>query len=239
MIRAALANAARHYPVPVTFEGETVDRRAFLDGSIHAEDMERTHLRRLPGPQAELHGARSQLLRPDRAPCACPRSRPSTAPSGPSAPTSWDCPGLELLLPARREPVENAFLEELRQAARLAIYRAMAADPEPRPAFADWTRARGAGIELPPPPEVLRPWRPVHRRHRRLAGAAKARARPAPMHWSWTSIPSPPRPRRCGARRERAGLAERLFEADRRLEGYEWHDRLDRVTGIDTEGHHR
>ena len=37
MIRAALASAARHYPLPVTFEGEALERKAFLDGAVHAE----------------------------------------------------------------------------------------------------------------------------------------------------------------------------------------------------------
>ena len=40
------------------------------------------------------------------------------------------------------------------------IYRGMAADPSPGPAFKDRTRAREAGIELAPPPALLRPWRP-------------------------------------------------------------------------------
>ena len=47
--------------------------------------------------------------------------------------------------------------------------------------------------------------------------------------------PEPPEAQALWRAAERAGLAERFFEADRRLEGYEWYDRLDRVTGIDTE----
>ncbi len=47
--------------------------------------------------------------------------------------------------------------------------------------------------------------------------------------------PEPPEAQALWRAAGRAGLAERLFEADRRLEGYEWYDRLDRVTGIDTE----
>ena len=50
MIRAALASAARHYPLPVTFEGEALERKAFLDGNRPCRSMERTRLRRLPGP---------------------------------------------------------------------------------------------------------------------------------------------------------------------------------------------
>ena len=36
-IEGALARAALHYPLAVTFNGEAVDRRAFLDGTVHAE----------------------------------------------------------------------------------------------------------------------------------------------------------------------------------------------------------
>ena len=72
------------------------------------------------------------------------------------------CPGLELVLPARKEAVETPFLEEMREAARLAVYRAMAqADPAPRLAWTDWHKAKEAGIEMPEPPTELRLWRPA------------------------------------------------------------------------------
>ena len=70
-----------------------------------------------------------------------------------------DCPNLELVLPARKEAVETTFLDEMREAARLAVYRAMAADPDPRPAYDDWKRAKDAGLRLAPPPAPL-PTRP-------------------------------------------------------------------------------
>ena len=55
------------------------------------------------------------------------------------------CPDLELVLPARKEAVETPFLEEMREAARLAVYRAMAqADPAPRLAWTDWHKAKEA-----------------------------------------------------------------------------------------------
>ena len=36
-VRAFLETAARHYPLPVTIDGEVVERRAFLDGALHVE----------------------------------------------------------------------------------------------------------------------------------------------------------------------------------------------------------
>ncbi len=233
MIRAAIANAAHHYPLPVTFEGETVDRRAFLDGTIHAETWNGLTF-------GVYRDRRQSYMEPDlnffglTVPVRLPAVETVHGSIWSVRADVVDCPGLELLLPARREPVENAFLEELRQAARLAVYRAMAADPEPRPAFADWSRARDAGIELPPPPEVLRPWRPC------IADIDDWREPPKPEPTGPDALvvdfdPEPPEAQALWRAVERAGLAERLFEADRRLEGYEWHDRLDRVTGIDTE----
>ena len=233
MIRAAIASAARHYPLPVTFEGETLERQAFLDGAIHAEDWNglvfgvyRDRNRGYLEPDLNFFG----LTVPVRLPTV------ETVHRG-----IWsvradvvDCPGLELLLPARREAVENAFLADMREAARLAVYRAMAADPEPRPAFADWTRARDAGIELAPPPAVLRPWRPG------IADVDDWREPPKPAPAGPDALvmacdPEPPEAQALWRAAERVGTAERLFEADRRLEGYGWYDRLDRVTGIDTQ----
>ena len=160
MIRAALANAARHYPLPVTFEGETLERRAFLDGAVHAEAWNGLAF-------GVCRDRRQNYLEPDlnffglTVPVRLPTVETVHGAVWSVRADVVDCPGLEFVLPARREAVENAFTGEMRQAARLAIYRAMAADSEPRPAFADWTQVRDAGIDLAPPPEVLRPWRPA------------------------------------------------------------------------------
>ncbi len=232
MIRAALASAARHYPLPVTFEGETLERRAFLDGAVHAEAWNGLAF-------GVYRDRRQNYLEPDlnffglTVPVRLPTVETVHGAVWSVRADVVDCPGLELVLPARREAVENAFLGEVRQAARLAIYRAMAADTEPRPAFADWTRARDAGIGLAPPPEMLRPWRPA------IADIDDWREPPKPAPAGSDALvmdcdPEPPEAQALWRAAERAGLAERIFEADRRLEGYEWYDRLDRVTGIDT-----
>ena len=47
--------------------------------------------------------------------------------------------------------------------------------------------------------------------------------------------PEPPEAQALWRAAERAGIAARLFEADRRLDGYGWYDGLDRVTAIATE----
>ncbi len=238
-IRTAAENAARHYPLPVVFEdgaeGDAagdgrLPRRAFLDGAVHAEPWRGlvfgVFRNRHPGyndPDLNFHG----LALPVRLP---------TVETVHGA--TWtaradidDCPDLELVLPARKEAVENGFLGEMRAAARLAVYRAMAAEPSPRPAFEDRQRAREAGIEIAPPPALLRPWRPS------VANVNDWRDPPKLAEAGHDALvmacdSEPPEAQALWRAAERAGVASRLFEADRRLEGYGWYDALDRVTAM-------
>ena len=245
-ISHAAEAAARHYPLPVIFEGipgtepggetnavsEPLERRAFLDGAVHAEPWRglafgvfRNRNRGYNDPDLNFFG----LTLPVGLPTV------ETVHGG-----TWsvrtdigDCPDLELVLPARKEAVENDFLKEMRNAARLAIYRAMAASPDPRPAFDDWKRARQAGIDIAPPPAVLRPWRPA------TAHVDDWREPPklaVPGHGALVMDvdPEPPEAQAFGRAAERAGMATSLFETDRRLAGYDWYDGLDRVAGIAT-----
>ena len=241
-IRNAAENAARHYPLPVVFEDRTEDdtampeelpRRAFLDGAVHAEPWRglafgvfRNRRAGYRDPDLSFFGLTLTVGLP-------------TVETVHGA--AWtvladvdDCRDLELVLPARKEAVENAFLKEMREAARLAIYRAMAADPSPRPAFEDWTRANEAGIELAPPPALLRPWQPS------VANVDDWRDPPKFAAVGQDSLvmdcdPEPPEAQVLWRAAEREGVAHRLFEADRRLEGYGWYDGLHRATGIAVE----
>ena len=260
-VRNAAENAARHFPLPVVFEdrtdadaaAEALPRRAFLDGAVHAEpwrglvfgvfrnrhtgyndpDLNFFGLTlpvRLP-TVGTVHGATWSVL----ADCLPPGS---VSGAGGTRSGVDNCPALELVLPARKEAVENAFLKEMRAAARLAIYRAMAADPAPRPAFEDWTRARESGIDIATPPAVLRPWRPATahvddwRELPKLAAiGADSSGDALVMDWD----PEPPEAQALWRAAEREGVAPRLFDADRRLEGYGWYDAIDRVTGIAAE----
>ena len=138
-------------------------RRAFLDGALHVNHgtMEglvfgvfKDSQAGYRVPDVNFHG----LTLPVRLP------QIDTVEGGIwSARAAIDsCPDLELVLPARKEAVETPFLEEMREAARLAVYRTMAqADPAPRVAWTDWHQAKEAGIEMPEPPAELRLWCPA------------------------------------------------------------------------------
>ena len=240
-IRYTAETAARHYPLPVFFDGlprtnpggEQLERRVFLDGALHAEPWRglafgifKNSNRSYDDPDLNFFG----LTLPVHLPTV------ETVHNG-----TWniradigDCPQLELVLPARKEAVENAFLKEMREAARLAIYSAMASALEPRPTFDDWNRARHAGIDIAPPPAQLRPWRPTTadvddywREPSRLA---------IPSHGALVMDydPEPPQAQAFWRAADRAGLATSLFHSDPRLAGFDWYDSLDRITNIAT-----
>ena len=233
-IRRAVEAAARHYPLPVTLDKETVPRRAFLDGAVHAEPWQGLVFGVFVGrnrgynePDLNFHG----LTLPVRLPTVDPVSGQTWSVRAEVA----SCPELELVLPARKEAVETPFLNETREAARLAVYRAMAsAEAPPRIAFEDWTRAREAGIELPIPSPQLRPWRPC------IADIDDWREAPALVSVSNDALvihvdPEPPESQALWRAAQRNGMTPRLFEADRRLDGYGWYDGLPRVTDVRTE----
>ena len=231
MIQGAVAAAARHCPLPVTFNGEPCERKAFLDGAVHAERWRglafgvfRDRYMGFNNPDLNFHGLTLTVSLPQ---------------VGAIEGGNWlahadveACPELELVLPARKEAVETPFLDEMRKAARFAIYRAMAtADPAPRIAFGDHRRAADSGIALPVPPAELRPWRPG------IADIDDWRDTPSFAPVGACSLVmavdlETPDDQAFWRAAERAGIAERLFEPDTRLEGYAWYDALARVTEI-------
>ena len=230
-IQGALAGAARHCPLPVTFNGETLERKAFLDGTVHAETWRglafgvfRDRLSGFNTSDLNFHGLTLAVRLPS-----------VEAVEGGTFSVRADihsCPELELVLPARKEAVQTPFLDEMRKAARLAIYRAMAAaDPVPRIARKDHARAADAGIALPEPPAELRRWKPG------TADFDDWRDVPpfAPVGTDSLVMavdPETPDAQAFWRAAERAGIAGRLFEGDTRFEGYAWYDALARVRDL-------
>ena len=198
-IRRILENAARHYPLPVTLDGETIPRRAFLDGAVHAESWRGLAFGVFTGrsryrdePDLNFHG----LILAARLPTVHPVDGPAFSVRA----DVGDCPELELVLPARKEAVETPFLDEMREAARVAIYRAMAA-ADSAPAY---RHSKTGGARERPGSNC---------RSRRLrsapgglpspiptTGSRDQRPNPCPQArslWTWTL--RRPKPSRCGA----------------------------------------
>ena len=230
-LQAALSAAARYAPLWVTFNGQEFERHDFLQGALRIERFNGPILGVLKSrhpsynePDLNFHGLTLNVH--------LPHVQSLDGETWTVRAEVKDCPELELVLPARKEAVENAFLKSLRKQARLAIYRALApADPPPRLAFEDHARAARAGIELPVPPAELFPWQPCN-------ADVDDWTRNAPLTpvgrdalvVEYDADPPGTHPFYRAARR--AGLTRRLFEADRRLAGYGWYDKLARVTDM-------
>ena len=109
--------AARHCPLPVTFNGDAVERKAFLDGALHAQQWRglafgvfRNRLTGFNNPDLNFHGLTIAVRLPT-----------VDAIEGGSWSVRADidaCPELELVLPARKEAVLTPFLDEMRNAAQ-------------------------------------------------------------------------------------------------------------------------
>src|SRR3546814_10634117 len=67
---------------------------------------------------------------------------------------------LQLVLPARKEVVDNAALGALRAAVQTAIYRTIGSEGSHRLSFQNWQRVADLGIELPEASAWLYEWRP-------------------------------------------------------------------------------
>ena len=241
LIRDAASRAARYFPLPVFLEGlpdsppegEQLDRKAFLDGAVHAERWRGLTFGVFPNrpngfdnPDVNFHGIVLAAKLPD---IATVNDRVWSVRAD-----IEDCPELALVLPARKEIVQTPFLDELRRAARLAIYRAMAATEDPCPTFRDWKRAHNAGIALAPPGPLLRPWKP------NIADPDNWQSPPKRSRIDADTLvmscdPEAPAAQVLFRAVTHAGIAHQLFEADRHLEGFDWYDSLPRVTDIETE----
>lgn len=233
-LRAAAGRAALYAPLPVTFDGDALRRRDFLENALRIEQWKGLTLgigtsRVVPYTHHDLnfHGLTVNAR--------LPHVQTLNGEVWTVSADVVDCPELELVLPARNQAVENAFLEELRREARLAIYRALAPmDPPPRVAFKDYQRAARAGIDLPVPPAELRPWVPA------IADVDNW-TRPGSLSPVGTDTlvvvydADPPETQPFYRAAQRAGLTRRLFESDRRLDGYDWYDALPRLTEVYTE----
>lgn len=157
-------NVARHYPLPVTFDGEATLRTDWLAGAVRVEDWNGCRIGVFHEESAQDSASRPRLNF-HGVTIRCPIDSVGEVGRG----QVWtarvdilDCPAIQLVLPARKEAVQNAALDDLRAAARAAIFRTIAAQPSHRLAFTAWSEAKALGLEIPEAEPYLYGWIAPH-----------------------------------------------------------------------------
>ena len=142
-----------------------------------------------------------------------------------------NAPDLELVLPARKEIVQNEFAAGLGQAARLTLFRAFAqADPPVDVNFDLYVEAAAAGIAVPEARPQLRPWNASYAESDRNGRGALAPFGNAAIVVAADMEPAESQVLMRAAKA--AGLAQRLVGSDNGVEGYAWYDRLPRLVSM-------
>lgn len=220
--KIVITEAARHYPLPVSIDGVDVQQEDFLHAATHIEEWRGVRIGVYEGGfrgRMNFHGV--VIEHPQ-------------LPQVEGIEQTWhvradvrDCPELTLTLPARRDVVETPFMEELRRACRLAVYRAISRMDKPADLpFAVQQEAAGMGIELPDAAPRLAKWEPGTARETRY-WSNHQRRHPLGDGPIIVGLSMEVQDQQAlGRAAERSGLTERLYEPDPRLSGYRWYDRL-------------
>ncbi|WP_299592835.1 hypothetical protein [uncultured Tateyamaria sp.] len=159
---AAANHAARYLPLDVMVDGVTVERKDFLATAEHIEEWNGIRIGIYErGPTGfrnnetvnfhgvTLHGRLPSLSQ------VFDRSYYARL-------DVMHCADLKLVLPARKEIVENAFMEELRARITKIYFNLVKAAGPHSLSFENFKRAAELGINLPPAAMLLRVFEPSH-----------------------------------------------------------------------------
>ena len=237
-IPGVIADAVRHYPIPVSVNGRKAEQSDFMEDAVWTETWRGLRVGVFHSasttwatPAINFHGL--HVAFPD-----LPQVHALPGADA-DAPRTWwtladviDCPDLELTLPTRTAIVQTSFTAELVSEATRIIYRAIAASGRaPRLGHETRTRAAAAGIELPADPRHLTPWRPKNARD------AKPLERPRHPDLQHAilvdddELDAAESQTLAWAAKE-SGTLGRYWETESGLRGYRWYDELPRIIGV-------
>lgn len=226
----AVKRAALYFPLPVYFGDSLLPRQDFL---ADAHRIEHWHGCRIgvfrhkdqggaETPRINFHGVGIA--------CRLPMiSEVGTFGKWTARVDIVDAPALQLVLPARKEMVENAALADLRKAVARSIYRTIAFEPSHRLSFKDWQQATELGVQLAEAEASLDAWIALTAdSHGREVGE---RVSTGPM----LIMPSQEPDIEQGLAQivgDGNSIGARLVGAESAFEGYGWYDRLPRITWL-------
>ena len=154
--------AAKHYPVPVTWNGNDLVQEDWLKDANHIEEWQGVRIgvfQKHPSHYSSRDGRLN--FHGLTIPCDLPYVQEVDRGGHWIARVDiFDAPQIQLVLPARKEVVENDGIARLRDAVRVAIYRAIEAAGTHRLSAHDWREACSLGIVLPEAAAYLLSWTP-------------------------------------------------------------------------------
>jgi hypothetical protein len=173
-LTAVAQQAARYCPLEVILEGEVLEQKDFLGGGIYTEEwhgmrigvfLERSQIHSRPGHNTNFHGVTLHV--------PLPELHQEFHQSFYARVDVERCSDLKLVLPARKEVVQDEFLEQLRLRILRIYYQLIINHREHSLAWNDYNRGREMGIDLPEAARLLRPFTPDqadhHQNHREIA----------------------------------------------------------------------
>ena len=229
-LAAAAAKAATFYPLAVYFQGERCAQRDFLAEAHRVEQWNGCRIGIFQGRNYRSPTEVSINFHGLTVPCPMP----SVSEVGGDG--CWyvrvdivDAPALQLVLPARKEMVQNGALDALREAAETAIYRTIAVNGSHRLAHEQWQRAHALGVILPEAAPWLSGWAP------RTADADSTLLGDPVAGTGMILVPDEDPPiEQCAGRVLCNGLplGGALVREVSAFEGYGWYDALPRVSDL-------
>ena len=226
--KIVIQDAAKNYPLPVYLNEERVEQEDFLKDAIYTEEWEGIRIGVYQGANSRnmnFHGI--VVIEPKLA------SVRSIASVWTAQVDVLDCPHLELTLPARREVVENPFMDRLRTTCKAAIYRAMSLQSEPVdvPKTAQ-TEAEEMGIVLPDASRKLQPWKPNEAQDDNFRKNKLPREKLKDDAIIMELYTSPADQQALARAAQLNNTMERFMEPDNDLRGYTWYDQMTRATQL-------
>jgi hypothetical protein len=225
---AAARNAARHCPILVILNGEKLKQLDWLDGARAIFQASGVRIGVFDDQRANVHSHSINFH--------------GVTVSG-ALPTiaerhgSWcarvdiiDAPELQLVLPARKEMIENEALVRLRREVRRAIYRFIATRPSHRLAYDGHCEAAKLGISLPEAAPLLTQWAPATADVHIRSTLSEIVATNGNLIVEAT-IPAIEQSAHLALSRDHA-YDGRLVASDPKMAGYSWYDQLSRITNL-------
>jgi hypothetical protein len=149
---------AQHYSLPVTLNGKAIPQQGFLEKADYIEDWHGLRI----GVRQNYSWGRTDSI--NFYGLTLTQLLPSLDCNDGSLSVRVDvlnCPQLKLVLPARKEVVQNAFWTTLETVVWGVLYRYVATLPHHDLAYAQWQRAKSFGVELQSAQTVLPEFTPA------------------------------------------------------------------------------